>query len=303
MSTRSFLRGAFWALIALLILIHAAAGWYFSGELIEDGFVPDPEPMVDPGGDIELTEVSYSSPLGQMDAWHMPAEGSTWVIHVHGKGSTPAQMDYLFQPIQEAGYPQLAITYRNDDGQPADPSGFYQYGTTEWEDIKGAVDYAEANGARAVVFNGFSTGASHVLAFVYRFNLDDVHGVMLDAPNMDMGATVDYGASQRELPLLPMNVPPTITWVAKFITSLRIGVNWKSIDYVDKAESSLRTPVLIHHTTDDPTVPVTQSVDLVEARPELVRLIQVDGEEHHGSYDADPDQYVADVLAFLQEVS
>ena len=61
----------------------------------------------------------------------------TWVIHIHGLGTTPAEAEPLFAPLQEAGYPQLSITYRNDDGQPMDPSGYYQYGATEWEDVAG----------------------------------------------------------------------------------------------------------------------------------------------------------------------
>ncbi len=48
----------------------------------------------------------------------------------------------------------------------------------------------------------------------------------MDSPNIDFGQTVDFNASQRKLPLVPFNVPPTLTAVAKFITSLRIGVNW-----------------------------------------------------------------------------
>jgi pimeloyl-ACP methyl ester carboxylesterase len=302
MSTRSLFRGVLWTLVALLLVAHIGGGWFFSGELIADGFVPDPDPIVTPTGDYEIVEVSYETPLGQMDAFHLPASGTTWVIHVHGKGATPAEAEHLFAPLQEAGYPQLSITYRNDENQPFDPSGYYQYGGTEWEDIRGAMEFAELNGAEAVVFSGFSTGSSHVLSFLYRHNFDEIRGLILDAPNIDFGDTVDFAAGQRDMPVLPMKVPPTITWVAKFITSLRIGVNWKAIDYVDKAEFSLRTPVLVHHGTDDQSVPVTQSVAFVEAAPDLVRLIQVPGAGHIESYQADPQKYVDEVLGFLQEV-
>ncbi|MEA1903332.1 MAG: alpha/beta hydrolase [Actinomycetota bacterium] len=300
MSARSFFRGLIWSLIALVVVGHVAGGWYFSNELIEDGFVPSLE-AGEAVGHPEAVDVAYDTPLGSMDAVYIPASGSTWVIHVHGKGSAVSQMEYLFAPINEAGFPQLSINYRNDFGQPLDSTGYYRYGVSEWEDIEGAVEFAEANGADSLIFSGFSTGASHILSFVYRNNLDEIKGLIFDAPNIDMGDTVDYGAGQRDLPLIPAKVPITLTWVAKFITSLRIDVNWKSIDYVSKAESSLRVPTLVQHTTGDDKVPVTQSIRFAETQSALVRLVQYESDAHHGSYDADPEKYISEVLSFLQE--
>ena len=296
------MRGLFWTGVALVFVLHVAGGWYFSGVLIEDGFLPDPDPIVVPAGDFQIEEVAYQSELGEMDAWYLPASGSTWVIHVHGKGATPEEAEHLFTALQEAGYPQLSITYRNDEGQPQDPSGYYQYGATEWADMAAAMDYANANGASAIVFSGFSTGGSHVLSFMYRHNLDNLKGLVLDSPNINFSDSVDFAASKRELPVVPFNVPPTLSATAKFITSLRIGVNWQSLDYVDRAETSLRVPVLIHHGTADERVPLSQSESLVAASPDLVRLIPVEGAGHVGSYEVDPEGYVSDVLSFLQEV-
>jgi hypothetical protein len=301
-TVKTFLWGAFWTLVALALVFHVVGGWYFSGELIEDGFEIEADDLVAVSGDYELEQVSYVTPRGEMAAWHLPAGGTTWVIHIHGKGATPAEAEPMFAPLQDAGYPQLAITYRNDDGQPQDPSGYYQYGATEWEDVAGAVEYALENGAERVVLNGYSTGGAHAMSFMYRQSLDTVSGVMLDSPNLDLSETVDYAASQRELPLLPFNVPPTLSAVAQFFTALRIDINWKSLDYVDRAAVSLRQPVLVHHGTADLTVPVTESIELAEAQPDLVRLIQVEGADHVGSFDADPGKYIEEVLGFLQEV-
>ena len=302
MRLRITLWGTFWTLIALAIVFHLAGGWYFSGELIQDGFDPEPDPITLAQGDYELEQVSYTSPLGSMDAWHLPAEGTTWVIHVHGLGATPAEAEPLFAPLQEAGYPQLSITYRNDEGQPADPSGYYQYGATEWEDVSGAADLALASGAETLVLSGFSTGAAHVMSFLSRQPREMVVGVLMDSPNIDFGQTVDYAASQRELPLIPANVPPTLSATAKFITSLRMGVNWKILDYVADADETIRQPVLIHHGTEDLRVPVETSIALARVNPDLIQLIQVEGAGHVESYDVDQQGYVDSVLAFLEEL-
>jgi hypothetical protein len=299
---RNILWGTFWALLALALVFHVGGGWYFSNELIQDGFVIDPDPIEMVQGDYEIEEVSYTSPLGEMDAWYLPATGSTWVVHVHGKGATPAEAEPLFAPLQDAGYPQLSITYRNDEGQPQDSSGYYQYGATEWEDVSAATDYALANGAEGLVLSGFSTGAAHAMSFLSRQPREVVLGTLMDAPNVDFGQTVDYAASQRELPLIPANVPPTLSATAKFITSLRIGVNWKSIDYIADAERAIRQPVLIHHGTEDLSVPLEESLALVETNPGLIRLIQVEGAGHIESYDVDRQKYIDEVLGFMQSL-
>ncbi len=299
MRSRFSFRAVLWLLITLVVIFHLAGGWYFSNELMADAFIPDPEPITAVEGGYELQEVRYESPLGPMDAWYLPASGTTWVVHVHGLGATPAEAEPLFAPLQQAGYPQLSITYRNDQGQPLDPSGYYQYGATEWEDVSGAVDYALANGASNVVLSGFSTGAAHSMSFLSRQPREIVVGMLLDAPNVDFGRTVDYAASQRELPVVPLPVPATISATAKFITSLRIGVNWKLLDYIADADETIRQPVLIHHGTMDLRVPMETSLDLQATNPDLIRLIQVEGAGHVESYDVDRQGYLDSVLAFL----
>jgi uncharacterized protein len=301
-NSRSLFRGLLWAIIALVFVFYAAGGWYFSGELIEDAFVLDPDPITAVSGDFELEPVQYETELGPMDAWYLPAEGDTWVIHVHGRGATPAEAQPMFSPLQEAGYPQLAITYRNDDGQPEDPSGYYQYGVTEYQDISGAVDYAVENGAENVFFNSYSTGAAHTLGFMFREVRDTVIGGHFDSPNIDFGSTVDYNAAQRDLPVVGLPVPQSLSAVAKFITSLRIGVSWNSLDYIETAKTSLRRDILVHHGNADLTVPLETSVQFADAVPDFVHLIQVDGAGHVDSYEVAPEKYVAEVLAFLAAI-
>ena len=39
------------------------------------------------------------------------------------------------------------------------------------------------------------------MSFMYRQSIDTVGGVLLDSPNLDLSETVNYAASQRELPI------------------------------------------------------------------------------------------------------
>lgn len=303
MSGRNVFRGIFWILVAVVFFAHVVGGWAYSSRIIDQAFTPNPGAAEVPRGDYQLSEVTYRSSLGEMDAWYLPSPGTTWVIHVHGLGATPAEPEPLFSTLQEAGYPQISIAYRNDANQPADPSGLYQYGVTEWEDLSGAVTFARDNGAQEIVFSGYSSGASHVLSYVFRHDFDYIAGVIVDSANIDLGSTIDFRRSQEDLSVIPLSIPPTVAWVAKFFTSLRIDVNWRSLDYIDKAERSLRVPVLAFHGTEDESIPISQSTALEEAQPELVELVRVEGAGHVGSFETDLDGYTAAVLAFLQEVS
>lgn len=302
MASRSVFRGFFWILVALILAFHVVGGWAYSNRIIDEAFTPDPGAIVVPSGDFELSEVTYETPVGDMDAFYLPGSSELWVIHVHGLNATPSEMEVIFGAIQDAGYPQLSLAYRNDEGQPPDPSDYFQYGATEWEDVAGAVEYAEANGAEEVVIAGYSTGASHALSYIFRNNLDEIAGVITDSANIDMGATIDYRAGEEDLPVIPLPVPPTLSWVAKFFTSLRINVNWGSLDYIEKAERSLRVPVLAIYGTEDESIPNEQSLDLAEAQPELVDVFAVQGAGHVESFDVDYEGYVSHVLEFLDDL-
>ena len=299
MNTKTIFRGLFWSVVALGIVFHAAGGWYFSNVLIEDAFVVDPDPITVTGGDYEMELIEYETELGMMDAWYLPSEGDTWVIHVHGLGGTPAEAEPLFAPLQDAGYPQLTITYRNDDGQPEDPSGFYQYGASEYRDISAAVDYALENGAERIFMNAYSTGAAHTLGFAFREVRDRVIGAHFDSPNIDFGETVNHNAAQRDMPILPFKVPESLSAVSKFMTSMRIGVSWRTLDYVDNSAQSLKIPVLVHHGTADLTVPIQTSIEFAQINSARVQLIQVEGAGHVESLDVLGEQYTAAILGFI----
>lgn len=259
------------------------------------------DPTVALGPNVE--DVVYQGPLGGLAAWYVPGADDTWVIHVHGKGASLREGLRAARGIAAGGYPQLLITYRNDAGQPQDASGYYQYGRTEWLDLEGAVAYALENGASDVVLYSYSTGGALSMAFLYKSGrAEAAKGLILDAGNIDFGATVDYGASQRDLPLLPYKVPRSLGAAAKFIAELRFGIDFDELDYVARADE-LEVPVLAFHGVDDDTVPISTSRRLADARPDLVELVEFDGAGHVQSWNTDPATYESQVADFLARVA
>ncbi len=245
--------------------------------------------------------VQYESPIGAMDAWFVDGNRSEWIIHIHGKGASPQEAIRLMRPLAAAGYNQLAITYRNDPGQPPGPTGVYQYGQTEFEDLKGAVQYALDRNATDVVLVGYSTGAAIATAYAFRSLVPEVQGAVFDAPNLDMGKTVDFAAEQRSLPFgLP--VPRTMVGLAKVLTALRLNVNWDNIDYVRRV-GRLTIPVVIFHGAEDLTVPIDVSREFEGRRSEFVTLVEVADAGHVSSWNVDPIAYEERVLDFIAEIT
>jgi pimeloyl-ACP methyl ester carboxylesterase len=249
---------------------------------------------------LSYTEVQFDTPLGAMNAWEILAPSSLWVIHVHGLGAPRSEALRAVRTIADEGHPQLVINYRNDPGEPADPSGYYGYGQTEWEDVAGAVAYAVERGADGVALVGYSTGAAHIASYLYRSPDSHVVAAVFDSPNLDFEETVNLGASQRRLPLIPLPLPGTLAWTAKRFSSIRFGINWAAIDYVSRAEL-LSVPVLVFHGTDDDTVPLSSSQEFFEARPDLVRLVIVPGAGHVRSWNVSPEAYERRLGEFLLE--
>ncbi len=265
-----------------------------------EGYAFPTDPSVAFG--IDFTEVEYQSALGPIRAWKILASGDTWILHVHGLGADRAESLRLLRPLAEEGYPQLVIDYRNDEGAPADPSGYYRFGETEWEDVAAAVDSLVAEGAEKVVLMGYSTGAAHIFSYLYREPDEVVIAAVVDSPNIDFEQTVDLGASQRTLPFIGLPIPGTLVWTAKQIASIRFGVDWEETDYLPEA-NLLEVPVLVIHGSEDETVPVQSSQDLADARPDLVRISIVPGAGHVRSWNVSGATYEQEVIDFLAEVT
>jgi pimeloyl-ACP methyl ester carboxylesterase len=199
------------------------------------------------------------------------------------------------------GLPSLAITYRNDEGAPADPSGMYGFGSTEWRDLQGAVRYATDHGADKVVLVGYSMGGAIAASFLEHSSLADaVAAVVFDAPMLDFGATINHKAADRELPMVGLALPPPLTWTAKQIAGVRFEVDWDELNYLDDSDW-LTMPTLVFHGDDDATVPLSTSQQLADAHTQLVSLVRVPGAGHVASWNSAPSTYDRTLRNFLKQ--
>ncbi len=245
---------------------------------------------------IVFEEIAYETELGPMPAWLTPGDDNTWVIFVHGKGSQRTEAVRMLKTVNAAAMPGMAISYRNDPGEVADPTGKYQFGLTEWRDLERAVGYALDNGAKDVVLVGYSMGGGIILSFLYESPLaGNVRGAILDAPMADFGATVDFGIRE-------FGVPGFLVQLPLVFASVRFGIDWGGMDYVEGLEE-LQIPILLIHGTEDQTVPYGIAEELAEKRPDLIRFESFAGARHVKSWGKDTDRYEALVGEFLARVA
>ena len=258
-----------------------------------DSFTFTGDPLAALG--IPFVEVAYTSSLGDFPAWFIDGPATTWVVFVHGKGASREEALRLLPTILGEGYPALVITYRNDEEAPANPSGFYDFGETEWQDLEAAAEYALDNGAKALILVGYSMGGAIAINFLYESPLaEHVRGVVMDAPILSFDAIIDYGARLR-------GIPWPLAILGKRAAGLRFDINWSNRDYLGQTDE-LTAPILLFHGDADQRVSIETSDALAEARPDIVTYVRVDGATHVRSWNMDPEAYEDAVRTFLQHL-
>lgn len=248
---------------------------------------------------LDLETVTFPGPLGELEAWFVPGRGHTWIVAVHGRAASRAEFMRLLDATDGMNYPTLLITYRNDPGAPATDDSLLLLGQEEYADVMAAVDYALANGATDVVVAGPSMGGAISLGYALHEERSVIRGLILEAPAADIGEI----AALRSGEALPIGGPIGASLMAsgRLFVSLRTGLDFDRVDYVERSEE-LDAPVLVFHGTDDPTVPVEIGQALADARPDLVELHVIDDAAHVRAWNEDPDGYRATVADFLERI-
>lgn len=248
---------------------------------------------------LDAEEVTVPTPLGGCPAWLVPAPGSTWVIAVHGRGVDRRECLRALPTLHRLGHPVLIITYRNDDGAPVSPDGYYHLGDTEWRDLDAAAGYALGHGATDLVLYGWSMGAAITSAFLDRAGPErttPVRSLVWDSPLLDWRATLRHQAGLRRL-------PRGSTELAALITRYRIGIDFDRFDLVSRPPK-VRPPTLLMHGAADGTVPVAPARALNAAAPGLgwpLHYVEVPDAEHTAMWNVDPERYAALLTEFLTE--
>ena len=245
---------------------------------------------------LDYETVYYQSDLGEFPAY-LTNEGDVGiVIFVHGfRGDYSREVFAKMRAgeIVDMGYRSMIISYRNDKGLPKDPSGIFQYGTTEWKDIDGAINKA-LEFTDNVVLWGTSGGGGPISSWLG--NVGDkskVKGIIYEAPVINFWESVEVNGAAR----YPW-VPQQLFGYFKIFTEIRYGIDFENMNFTDNVINS-DIPVLLFHGDDDEWVPVEMSDLIAENRDTNFTYIRYENVGHVTSWNADPDNYVYQLDTFL----
>jgi alpha-beta hydrolase superfamily lysophospholipase len=248
----------------------------------------------DPGTALGLDHTGLDLPgeLGFLPAWFVPGDRDTWVLAVHGLGTTREHTLNVMEFLHRHRFPVLALAYRGDPDAPRSPDGLSHLGETEWRDLDAALRHAVDAGARQVVLYGWSTGATMALRAAARSAARDrVAGLILDSPVLSWEATLRALASAHRTPgvLLPLAVR-----AAQGRTGL-YGARHPGAVHLDRVQ----VPTQIFHGPEDTVAPWRFSRRLAAAHPNTVTLHTVRGAPHAAMWNADPHAYEEALRRFL----
>jgi pimeloyl-ACP methyl ester carboxylesterase len=241
---------------------------------------------------LDHEDVRIPGELGTLPAWFVPGARRTWVIAVHGLGTTRELVMNVMEFLHHRHFPVLALAYRGDAGAPRSPDGLSHLGETEWRDLEAAIRHAVESGAERVILYGWSTGATMALRAARRSRLRErVSGLVLDSPVLDWEVTMRALARARHVPgpLLPLAVRAA---------QGRAGLYGDRLAEATAPES-LSVPALILHGPGDPVAPWQLSRRLAERHPHLVALHTVQDAAHSAMWNADPQGYEEALRRFL----
>lgn len=252
---------------------------------------------------IDHQDVDVDTELGPMPAWYVPAAGDAWAVLVHGRGATREECLRAVPPLHRLGLSVLIPSYRNDLDAPADPSGRYHLGDSEWRDVEAAMGWAQQRGARHIVLVGWSMGGAIVLQAATRSAMASVvAAVVLDAPVVDWHAVLDHHSRVNRL---PQRITRIGHWMLRHplgrrIIGLEHPLDLRRLDWVTRA-AELGLPILLIHSDGDEFVPNGASMALGRARPDLVRVEPWREGRHAKEWNTDPERWDRVVAAFVAE--
>lgn len=245
--------------------------------------------------------VLIGSPAGPCPAWLFPAESSTWVIQVHGRGVTRAECLRAVPVFHAMGLPNLVVSYRNDGEAPRSKGGSYALGASEWRDVDAAISYALRHGATRVLLMGWSMGGAISLqTAVSSAHREAIAGLVLESPVVDWRNVLRFQAREEGIrdpfPALAMNALSSP--LTARLSGSEFVIPFDKLDMVARADE-LTVPILLLHSEDDGFVPADASHALAKARPDLVTMPRFTGARHTKIWNYDQPGWTAAITDWM----
>jgi pimeloyl-ACP methyl ester carboxylesterase len=257
-----------------------------------DAFTGDPSSAFSIG----FEDLVTPSDIGPHPGWFVDGRRPTWVVFVHGKGDDRLTESLRVIPsLVEQGFPVMVITYRNDLGAAASPSGMRLWGLDEWQDLDAAIRLGERKGAKDFVVFGSGYGASIVSTFLHESDqIGLVRGAIYDSPVLDLREVVRDWAGDA-------GTPAVVSWLGRMFASVRFGVEWDALDQLQRAPE-FDVPMLLMTGGEDHVASPETAAVFADAVGDLAQITRFEQAGHTDLWNIDPARYEASIEQWLFEV-
>jgi pimeloyl-ACP methyl ester carboxylesterase len=194
----------------------------------------------------------------------------------------------------------LVVTYRNDGDGPTFGTGRSTLGSTESDDVRSALAYARAHGARRFILFGWSMGGTIALQLAADSELRaDLAGLVLESAVLDWVSTIKANCVRAGLPAWAGLL--ALPWLDRRplarLAGLPKAIGVDRFDWLARADE-ISTPMLLLHGTEDTSSPIGVAARLQRLRPDLVTLESFDA-DHTMTWNSDAELWQQTVRTWL----
>lgn len=282
------------------ILIPGPVNTRWSGHVF-----PGPESL-----GLPFTQSTVAGASGPCPAWLFPSgstrsdsgsesrantreANATWAIHIHGYNTGRVTALRGVPAFNALGFTSLVVSYRGDGEaltEAGAPSGL---GTTEYEDVEAAVDFAVGNGAQSIVLVGWSMGALIALRTAERSTHGRlIAGLVLIGPLAGWRWAIEAGAIAARLPAL-LGSLVTVFLQTRFgarAVGAQQAYPLREFDWT-RAGTTIGHRTLVLHSPGDTDVPLASSRALATHGAHRVQLVEFEPVPHCMEWNAEPERF------------
>jgi pimeloyl-ACP methyl ester carboxylesterase len=248
----------------------------------------------------EYRDIEFTTSDGvRLSGWLLPGgRGRGAIVLAHGLARSRRELLERAIALWRLGYGVLLYDARNHG---ASGQARVTLGYNERLDAEAAVRYlrGEAGVSENIALFGVSMGAAASL--MAAAETPEVAGVIADSSFLSLSDTVDHHIRLiTPLPAFPLN------WEAKTLLAWRGHFDANKLDCLDAVRRLGDRPAMFIAGAHDPRMPaeIAQKLHAASASRRS-RLLVIEGPEddiHGHAYDANPERYMREISAFLDEV-
>lgn len=298
-------RKALVGVAVVLCVLYGIVSWVFSGMILyNSGGAYDAEREareiaaleLDSINDPEFFTVDSTGVEIAGSFYENPADGGCAVLFLHGRGGQRTELIDYIPLFWDRGCDALVYDLRSRGDSGGDVQSF---GALDRHDAAAVVEWVtDRTGLASSDVGLFGASYGAATAVITTTVVDDLAFVIADSSYSDISAAVSEHAARDFSPAAVPFVPGAVR-----IAGWRGGFAPGDSSPKDAA-SQTDTPLLLIHPRDDTTNEWTHSQDIYDAAdPATTRLAITDwGNDHVGSYRADPAAYSELINNFLDDL-